>query len=159
MSNHIRVLMVCLGNICRSPTAHGVFEQVVSQNRLGERISVDSAGTSSWHIGSPPDPRSQAAALKRGFDLSAQRGRNATPEDFQHFDYIMAMDAQNLMDLKRIMPSDFKGHLGLFLDYSTQTQYREVPDPYQGGEAGFELVLDLIEDASDGLLKSIQQQL
>ncbi len=150
-----KVLMVCLGNICRSPTAHGVFESLVEKQGLSEQIIVESAGTSGWHIGMAPDERSQAAALKRGYDLSQQKGRGATPEDFDEYDYILAMDESNLQNLKKICPSHFTGHLGLFLNYSKQTQYQEVPDPYHGGDEGFELVVDLIEDAAEGLLKEV----
>ena len=157
MSQPVKVLMVCLGNICRSPTAHGLFEDLVAKKGLSEQIIVDSAGTSGWHIGSPPDRRSQAAARKRGYDLSAQRGRQATAADFARFDYILAMDEDNLYNLKQLAPPDYAGHLGLFLEFSTQMEYDEVPDPYHGGDAGFELVLDLIEDASEGLLRHIQK--
>ena len=158
MSTKIRVLMVCLGNICRSPTAHGVLQHMVEARQLNHLIEVDSAGTSGWHIGSPPDPRSQAAARRRGYDLSAQRGREAVPQDFENFDYILAMDKANLRDLKRICPKDFTGHLGLFLQFGKQTQYDEVPDPYNGGSAGFELVLNLVEDAAEGLLNHILEK-
>ncbi|MBC6907184.1 low molecular weight phosphotyrosine protein phosphatase [Saccharophagus sp. K07] len=149
------VLMVCLGNICRSPTAQGVFEHRVRQRGLEHLIVVDSAGTSGWHIGEPPDPRSSRAARTRGYDLTSQRGRQVTVADFQQFDYILAMDEQNLRALQALAPKDYPGHLGLFLDFSEQKAYREVPDPYHGGSEGFELVLDLIEDAADGLLQHI----
>ncbi len=157
MNEPIGVLMVCLGNICRSPTAHGIFEALVKKANLETHIFVDSAGTSGWHIGAPPDQRSQAAALKRGYNLSRQTGRQVTKEDFAKFDYILAMDADNLHNLKLLQPSSYAGHLGLFLEFATQTDYDEVPDPYHGGTAGFELVLDLLEDASKGLLRHIQQ--
>ncbi len=157
MSQTINVLMVCLGNICRSPTAQGVFETMVDNNALAHQIHVDSAGTSSWHINEPPDRRSQSAALKRGYDLSHQRGRQVTVRDFERYDYILAMDEDNLTDLKRLCPKDYKGHLGLFLAFNQQAEYEEVPDPYHGGGQGFELVLDLIEGASEGLLAHIQR--
>lgn len=151
----IRVLMVCLGNICRSPTAQGVFEACIQQSGLADLILVDSAGTSGWHIGEPPDTRSCKAAKQRGYDLSQQRGRKVSIDDFHDFDYILAMDGQNLQALKAMCPEGFSGHLGLFLEFSAQRSYLEVPDPYHGGSEGFELVLDLIEEAADGLLADI----
>jgi protein-tyrosine phosphatase len=150
-----RVLMVCLGNICRSPTAQGVFEHLVQKRSLTHLIEVDSAGTSAWHIGDPPDPRSIRAALKRGYDLSHQRGRQVSFEDFREFDYILAMDVQNLHNLRAICPPNYQGQLSLLLDFADHKHYAEVPDPYHGGADGFELVLDLIENASQGLLDDI----
>lgn len=150
-----RVLMVCLGNICRSPTAQGVFETLAVDRGLADGIHVDSAGTSGWHIGEPPDTRSQQAALVRGYNLSNQRGRQVSVHDFDLFDFVLAMDSDNLANLERLRPSHFTGHLGLFLDFGTRHEYRDVPDPYHGGSAGFELVLDLIEDASEGLVEHI----
>ncbi len=152
-----RVLMVCLGNICRSPTAHGVFAQKVEAAGLSHCIEVDSAGTSSWHIGEPPDSRSQQAAKKRGYDLSQQRGRQVTVADFSLFDYILAMDNQNLANLKALCPAGYKGYLGLFLNFASCAN-KEVPDPYHGGQAGFEQVLDLVEEASEGLLSAVLKQ-
>lgn len=158
MSNQpVNVLFVCLGNICRSPTADGVFQKYVDEAGLGHVIKVDSAGTSGWHIGSPPDHRSAQEAASRGYNLSHLKGRQVERDDFNHFDYILAMDKQNLADLQDLAPADFSGHLGLFLTFSSQTQYTEVPDPYHGGKKGFTLVLDLIEDASQGLLNQIKQ--
>lgn len=153
---NVKVLMVCLGNICRSPTAQGVFEHYVAEAGLSDSIWVDSAGTSAWHLGEAPDPRSQQAALKRGYDLSQQQGRQVTVDDFDEFDYILAMDEENLRNLQALCPSHFSGHLGLFLEFG-QSNYQEVPDPYHGGAAGFELVVDLIEEASQGLLAQIQK--
>ncbi|MCR6653682.1 MAG: low molecular weight phosphotyrosine protein phosphatase [Cellvibrionaceae bacterium] len=150
-----QVLMVCLGNICRSPTAQGIFEDRVRCLGLSQFILVDSAGTSGWHIGSPPDSRSCKAALRRGYDLSQQRGRQVSVQDFHDFDYVLAMDGQNLQALKALCPEGFAGHLGLFLEFSRKQTYLEVPDPYHGGSDGFELVLDLIEEAADGLLADI----
>lgn len=152
----IKVLMVCLGNICRSPTAHGVLAHRIAQLGLEHLIEVDSAGTSAWHIDEAPDARSQAVAKKRGYDLSEQRGRQVSPEDFESFDFILAMDRENLHNLRRICPAGFSGHLGLFLDFGTGGQGLEVPDPYHGGPAGFDRVLDLVEDAVDGLLNHIK---
>jgi protein-tyrosine phosphatase len=153
----VNVLFVCLGNICRSPTAEGVFQKLLSDAGLTKRIQVDSAGTANWHQGRAPDPRTVAAAAKRGFDLSVLRARAIKPSDFDEFDYILAMDEENLADLRRLKPVDYTGHLGLFLAFGSQQKYREVPDPYHGGSEGFELVLDLVEDAAVGLLKSIQE--
>lgn len=151
----IKVLMVCLGNICRSPTAEGVLEARLQQRGLVEHIQVDSAGTAGWHIGKSPDERTCKAALERGYDLRNLRGRQVTVQDFHDFDYILAMDRQNLQGLDAICPAGFAGHLGLFLAFSRKQTYQEVPDPYHGGSDGFELVLDLIEEAVDGLLADI----
>lgn len=155
----VSVLFVCLGNICRSPTAHAVFEGIVEKAGLSDRIVVDSCGTGSWHIGFPPDRRSAAAAAERGYDLSALRARQLCAEDFSQFDYLLAMDVQNLQDINAAAPEPFAGHAGLFLDFAQAYQQREVPDPYYGGEQGFELVLDMVEDASAGLLQHLQQKL
>jgi protein-tyrosine phosphatase len=153
----VKVLFVCLGNICRSPSADGIFQKLVSDAGLTKRIQVDSAGTANWHQGRAPDPRTVAAAAKRGFDLSVLRARAVNRSDFNEFDYILAMDEQNLADLRSLKPADYTGHLGLFLSFGSQQTHREVPDPYHGGSEGFELVLDLVEDAAAGLLKSIQE--
>lgn len=152
----VKVLFVCLGNICRSPTAHGVFEHMVESSGLADQITTDSAGTAAWHVGNPPDSRSAAAAARRGFDLSHLRARQAQADDFEVFDYILAMDRQNLADLQQLAPSDYKGRLDLFLNFSDLPE-TEVPDPYYGGEQGFEHVLDLVESASRGLLADIKQ--
>ncbi len=151
----VSVLFVCLGNICRSPTAHGVFEHLVREGNLEARIAIDSCGTGDWHIGRPPDGRAAAAALTRGYDLDHLRARQVTRGDFEAFDYILAMDSQNLADLEALRPDTFTGHLGLFLDFAEGFAEEEVPDPYYGGDAGFEHVLDLVEAASEGLLREI----
>lgn len=150
-----KVLFVCLGNICRSPTAHGVFEKRVQEAGLADMILVDSAATAAFHVGNPPDPRTVRAAAARGYDLGAQRSRQVSKEDFQQFDFILPMDRINLLNLRAIQPKDFSGHLGLFMDYSQQRQYTQVPDPYNDGVESFELVLDLVEDAAVGLLQHI----
>jgi protein-tyrosine phosphatase len=158
----LSVLFVCLGNICRSPTAHAVFRQIVIAQGLDSKIQVDSAGTGDWHLGRAPDARSTATAAERGYDLSDLRARLVTPSDFAHFDYIVAMDNSNLGNLQVMCPSGFSGELKLFLDYTDKERHSdctEVPDPYLGGADGFELVLDLIEDASLGLLERIKAQL
>lgn len=158
MSGPIKVLFVCLGNICRSPTAHGVFEKMVADAGLQDSIFVDSAGTGDWHIGRSPDPRASEAALTRDHDLSHLRARQVRPEDFLEFDYLLAMDNQNLFDLQAMALPEFDGHLGLFMDYSG-FDVSEVPDPYSGGKENFERVLDLVEDASGGLLSHLRDQL
>ena len=153
--NQIGVLFVCMGNICRSPTAEGVFRQQVINAGLESIIAIDSAGTHSYHIGSPPDQRSQMAAKKRNIDLSTLRGRQFTPLDFDRFDYILAMDQANFDDMLAQNSSDKRAELTLLLDYSIFYPEKEVPDPYYGGDNGFEHVLDLIEDAGKGLLQHI----
>jgi protein-tyrosine phosphatase len=155
----VKVLFVCMGNICRSPTAEAVFRHDVEQAGLADVIHIDSAGTHDYHVGEAPDARTQRAAKQRGYDMSALRGRQAEAEDFTRFDYVLAMDEANLSILKRLKPRDAKGHLGLFLAFSEQHNEREVPDPYFGGAAGFEHVLDLVEDASRGLLNHIRSKL
>ena len=152
-----KVLFVCLGNICRSPTADGIFRNLVAQANLDHKILVDSAGTGDWHIGKAPDARTVAAARNRGYDLSVLRARQVNKNDFAEFDYVLAMDNSNLKDLQRMRPFDYKGHLGLFLEFGSRGDYLEVPDPYYGGKEGFELVLDLVEDAAQGLLNHIRQ--
>ncbi len=147
-----KVLFVCLGNICRSPTAHGVFESIVKARNLENRFQIDSAGTGAWHVGNPPDRRAQSAASARGFELSHLRARQVSESDFEQFDYILAMDKQNLTDLKAECPPSLQHKIELFLDY-TEMPEREVPDPYYGGDQGFEHVLDLVESASEGLLR------
>jgi protein-tyrosine phosphatase len=154
----VRVLFVCMGNICRSPTAEAVFRYQVEQAGLQDRIVIDSAGTHDYHIGESPDPRTRQAALRRGYDMSALRGRQVSRADFGSFDYVLAMDNANLSILRRLRPQEAPGHLGLFLDYATRHGEREVPDPYYGAEDGFERVLDLVEDASAGLLGHIRQR-
>jgi protein-tyrosine phosphatase len=153
----VKVLFVCLGNICRSPTADGIFRTLVANANLQEKVAVDSAGTGAWHIGKSPDSRTISAAHKRGYDLSILRARQVSAADFLEFDYVLAMDKSNLMDLQRLKPSTYKGHLGLFLAFGEQDQYREVPDPYYEDGDAFELVLDLVEDAARGLLADIRK--
>ena len=145
-----RILFVCLGNICRSPTAHGVFADLAG--RAGLDIAVDSAGTGGWHVGDPPDARATREAARRGYDLSRLRARQVRPADFEAFDLILAMDRANLSALERIRPAESDTPVRLFLDYAESAR-EEVPDPYY--DAGFDLVLDLIEDASRGLIAEL----
>ncbi|UQY35265.1 low molecular weight phosphotyrosine protein phosphatase [Pseudomonas fulva] len=154
----MRVLFVCLGNICRSPTAEAVLRQRLQQAGLAERIDVDSAGTGDWHIGKAPDSRTQEAAKRRGYDLSSLRGRQVSPDDFARFDLILAMDSANLRDLQRLRPAQARGELDLYLRRFGLAE-DEVPDPYYGGSEGFEHVLDLLEQASDALLIELKGRL
>jgi protein-tyrosine phosphatase len=151
------VLFVCMGNICRSPTAEGVFRALVTRSGLDSSIHIDSAGTHAYHIGKSPDTRASAAAIKRGYDLSALRGRQVSERDFLIFDYILAMDEENLSNLKRICPAGQAHKVSLFLEHSRNFSQREVPDPYYGGTQGFEHVLDLVEDAAQGLLDKLAE--
>ena len=157
-NSNVSVLFVCMGNICRSPTAQGVFARLVEEYRLSDVIEIDSAGTHAYHIGERPDERASAAALKRGIDLSSQQARRVSPDDFERFDYVLAMDRGNYEILEANCPSGFESRLRLFLDFAPDLEAREVPDPYYGGRSGFERVLDLIEQASEGLLADIRQQ-
>ena len=154
----MKVLFVCLGNICRSPTAEGVFRHYVEQAGLSDQITIDSAGTADWHIGKTPDPRAQAAAAQRGYDLSPLRGRQAQAEDFATFDLILAMDKSNLNNLQALQPANSKAELALYLPRFGISP-DEVPDPYYGGEDGFELVLDMLEQASQVLLDEVKARL
>ena len=154
----VKVLFVCMGNICRSPTAQGVFENLIIREGLQEHVHVDSAGTHAYHIGEPPDPRSQQAALRRGIDLSVQRARKVRPEDFFEFDYVLAMDRSNYDNLKDICHPDYEDRLRLFLEFAPDAGTPDVPDPYYGGAQGFERVLDLIETAAVGLLADLRHR-
>ena len=150
------MLFVCMGNICRSPTAEGVFRHLVEQQGLAGKISIDSAGTHDYHIGDPPDARSQAPAARRGYDLSGLRARQVVRDDFTSFDYILAMDEANLNLLQQLCPDNYRSRLKLFLEFADDSELREVPDPYYGGALGFEEVLDLVENAARGLLEHIR---
>jgi len=145
-----------MGNICRSPTAEGIFRQIVDSAGLADKIDIDSAGTHSYHIGKQPDERAQAASLNRGINLSNLRGRQVEPSDFKKFDYVIAMDNSNHADLTQVADGNTE-NLFMFLSFSKNFNETEVPDPYYGGEQGFEHVLDLVEDASRGLLAHIQK--
>jgi protein-tyrosine phosphatase len=152
-----RVLFVCLGNICRSPTAEGVFRHLLEHEAPEMLIEVDSAGTADYHSGDPPDSRSQRAALRRGIDLSGLRARQVVPEDFARFDLILAMDRGNLRELEAMIPEHSCARLQLFLEYAPESGLLEVPDPYYRDAGGFEEVLDLTTAASRGLLSTLKK--
>ncbi len=151
-----RILFVCLGNICRSPTAEGVLRHLLAATAPDLPVEIDSAGTDAYHVGVPPDPRSQRVARNRGIEIGGLRARQVSIEDFRRFDLILAMDQHNLRDLQAIRPADARARLRLFLDYAPQLQRTVVPDPYQGDEADFEAVLDLTEAASRGLIAALR---
>jgi protein-tyrosine phosphatase len=155
--NEISVLMVCLGNICRSPTAEGVLRNLAAQEAPELALEIDSAGTADYHIGAPPDPRSQAAAKKRGIDISGLRARQVTQSDFERFDLILAMDGENLRELQALKPRGSHASVKLFLDYAPELKRRDVPDPYYRDAAAFEQVLDLTAAASRGLLAALKE--
>lgn len=155
----MKILFVCLGNICRSPTAEGVLRTLAAREAPELSLEVDSAGTAGYHIGEPPDPRMRHAAARRGYDLSGLRARVVEPRDFECFDLILAMDQDNLQVLKRRAPAQAHGRLRLFLDFAPESATAEVPDPYYGGAKGFEEVLDLVESATRGLLAYLRAQL
>ncbi|WP_137936633.1 low molecular weight protein-tyrosine-phosphatase [Chitinivorax sp. B] len=155
----VSVLFVCMGNICRSPTAEGVFRYFVETAGLAKRINIDSAGTHGYHAGEAPDPRSSMAAARRGYDLSRLRARQVKTADFEMFDLVLAMDEQNLRNLQRLCSPAQQHKLKLFLEYARNFDEREVPDPYYGSGSGFEHVLDLVEDASAGLLTDLRKRL
>jgi protein-tyrosine phosphatase len=152
----IRVLFVCMGNICRSPLAQGVFENVLRREGLEDEVEVDSAGTGSWHVDSPPDERALSAASLRGLDISSQRARQVRADDCESFDYILTMDEENY----HMVASLCRGSAVVrpFLDFAHDSPEREVPDPFYGGPGGFERVLDLVEEASEGLLEDIRER-
>jgi protein-tyrosine phosphatase len=154
----LRILFVCLGNICRSPTAEGVLRTLAAREAPELRLEVDSAGTADFHVGEPPDPRTQAAGLRRGYDLAALRARVIEPADFGHFDLILAMDEDNLRVLRRRAPAHVHERLRLLLEFAPDADSRDVPDPYYGGPNGFEEVLDLVEAATRGLLTHLRQR-
>lgn len=151
-----KALFVCMGNICRSPTAEAIFKSHLAQQGKLQRWHVDSAGTHAYHLGKAPDSRAQQAALKRGYNLQSMRARQVVAADFMAFDYILVADQNNLRDLKAQQPSNSRAKLALVLDYASKPEWRggEVPDPYYGGDSGFEAVLDRLEDACAGLLKT-----
>ena len=151
------MLFVCMGNICRSPTAHGVFEKLVESKGLSQQILTDSAGTHAYHVGESPDPRSQATARKNGIDISQQRAQKVKSEDFEHFDYIVAMDSSNYADLKHLATKDLQHKVYRLMQFAPEWGNDDVPDPYYGGGNGFENVFKMIEAASSGLLAQLQE--
>jgi len=153
----VRVLFVCLGNICRSPTAEGVLIKKIADAGLNAHIEVDSAGTSDWHIGKAPDSRTVSAARSRQYDLSPLRARQLVAADLDQFDYVLAMDNQNLAGIRAFANEKSRAKTELFLAYASRATHSEVPDPYYGESDGFSLVLDLVEDAADGLIEHIRQ--
>lgn len=154
-----RVLLVCMGNICRSPTAEGVLRKQIQMNMLGDKVEVDSAGTHGYHVGEAPDARTQRAAAARGYNLSQLRARKVAPQDLDYFDLILAMDRTNLDNLKRIANAEQQRRIKLFMDYARNFDDDEVPDPYYGLGHGFDLVLDMVEDAAQGLIEEIRKGL
>jgi protein-tyrosine phosphatase len=154
----MRVIFICLGNICRSPSAAGVFRQVLAARAPQLDVEVDSAGTHDYHVGEPPDRRAIEAARRRGVDLSALRARQVAAIDFERFDYVLAMDSQNLETLRSRAPAQYHERIRLFMDFAPNAYTREVPDPYYGGANGFEEVLDLLEQASEGLLEELARR-
>lgn len=153
----VKILFVCMGNICRSPTAHGVFRTLIEKEGLSESISIDSAGTHAYHVGNPPDKRAQETARRRGIDLSDLTARRVSEDDFEVFDYVVAMDQDNYMSLSEICPERHVDKIHMFMDFAPEMRTREVPDPYYGGGSGFERVFDLVEAAAAGLLLEIRK--
>ncbi len=154
----ISVLFVCMGNICRSPTAEGAFRHLVHQQELDRHIKTDSAGTHAYHTGERPDRRAQQIALSRGLDISDLRARKVKQADFKKFHYVIAMDQANYQELAELTPEGHEDRLRLFLDFAPNLKESEIPDPYYGGPKGFEYVFDLVEEASQGLLDEIRKK-
>ena len=153
-----RVLFVCMGNICRSPTAEGVFRKLLAEQAPDLAVSIDSAGTHGFHDHAPPDPRACRAAERRGVDLKSLRARRVTEQDFARFELVLAMDEQNKEFLLEICPVEYRDRIKLFLEFAPHLGRRDVPDPYYGGSTGFEHVLDLVEAASSGLLRHLRRR-
>ncbi|GJL80551.1 MAG: phosphotyrosine protein phosphatase [marine bacterium B5-7] len=152
----IKVLFVCTGNICRSPTAEGVVRDLVQQASLHQQVEVDSAGTADWHVGNAPDPRSREAARRRGIILDHLVARQIQADDFERFDYVLAMDAANIQALTEMAEDSCQSKIRLFMDFDTTFGVSEIPDPYYGGDGGFDRVLDMIEAAGAGLINDLQ---
>ncbi len=153
----MKILFVCLGNICRSPSAEAVLRAIAAREAPELELEIDSAGTAGYHVGDAPDTRSQAAALRRGYDMAPLRARMVEAVDFERFDLILAMDTQNLEVLRKRAPTGYRERVRLFLEFAPDCGLDEVPDPYYGGPAGFEQVLDLVEEASRGLLSHLRK--
>ena len=152
------VLFVCLGNICRSPTAEAIFRKLVEDEGLAERFDIDSCGTAPFNVGKHPDPRAQAAAAKKGYDMSQQVARQITPEDYDRFDYFVVMDHINLRNVRTWAPADYKGHIDLFLRFSGDLSKAEIPDPYKEDEKAFDEVFALLEKSASALLEHIRRK-
>ena len=159
MPGRISVLVVCTGNICRSPTGEGVLRHLAGQRGLADRVRVASAGTHDYHVGESPDPRTMKHAKNRGYDLSSQRAAQVSAEDFREYDYILAMDRTHLRILRSLAPQDGRARLGLFLEASGRWKGEDVPDPYYGGVEGFEQVLDMVEEAAGRWLDRFEAEL
>ena len=153
----MKVLFVCLGNICRSPTAEGVFRRALERAGMADTVAIDSCGVGNWHVGKAPDSRAQQAALSRGVDISALRARQLCAQDFVDFDYVLGMDQDNVRAMHALKPANSQAYVGLLLDFADMPG-GEVPDPYYGGEEGFENVLNMIEAASDGLIHHLKRE-
>jgi len=154
----MRVLFVCMGNICRSPSAEGVFRRLLAERLPDLAIEIDSAGTHAYHVGNPPDRRSVEAARRRGIDITGLRARVVTPDDFEKYDLVLAMDRENVAILESRAPLQYRDRIRLFMQYAPQAYTDEVPDPYYGGANGFEAVLDLLEEAAEGLLQELARR-
>lgn len=155
MENMKKILFICMGNICRSPSAEAVFSQLLKQRGLAQDFVIDSAGTHSYHVGSPPDRRSMRAARQRGIEMAHLRARQVVAADFDRFDWLVVMDQNNLASLQAMFPDAQLQKIHAMMDFATEASHAEVPDPYYGGDHGFELVLDLLADASKGLLEFV----
>jgi protein-tyrosine phosphatase len=156
---NFRVLLVCMGNICRSPTAEAVLRHYIRNHRLGDKVEVDSAGTHGYHVGEAPDARTQRAAMARGYDLSQLRARKVARQDLDYFDLILAMDRTNLDNLQRMASLEQQDKIRLFMDYAKNFEDDEVPDPYYGLGYGFDLVLDMVEDGAQGIVDELLSSL
>lgn len=152
----IKVLFVCMGNICRSPTAEGVFTKLITDRKLTPKFTIDSAGTHAYHVGNPPDERAQQAAAKRGIEIQKLRARKIHGSDFEYYDHILVMDDDNYAIVSNDCPPEHRHKVKYFLDFAPNLGIKEVPDPYYGGKSGFEQVLDMVEDASLGFLETLQ---
>lgn len=158
-SGKLRILFVCMGNICRSPTAHGVFRKLVVEHGLTHRIEIDSAGTHAYHVGEQPDRRARQTARERGIEIDDLRARLVERADFDLFDYVVAMDQDNYRNLERLCPTGRETKLKLFMEFAPELRVRDVPDPYYGGQNGFDQVFDLVEAAARGLLSELMLRL